>query len=93
VTLDVEARKEVVDTAGVATPLAMDDLVEIGVFAASEDAGTLGRRLYLRKHRLRAGRQTITVTLPHAPDRAGVDPYGLLDWEEGDDIERVEKGS
>jgi ABC-type transport system involved in multi-copper enzyme maturation permease subunit len=93
VTLDVEARKEVVDTAGVATPLAMDDLVEIGVFAASEDAGTLGRRLYLRKHRLRAGRQTITVTLPHEPDRAGVDPYGLLDWEEGDDIERVEKGS
>jgi hypothetical protein len=30
------------------------------------------------------------VTVPQAPARAGIDPYNLLDWEEGDNIEPVE---
>lgn len=90
VTLDVEARKEMVDTAGVATPLAMDDPVEIGVFAALE-AGSFERTVLHREmHRIRSGRQTITVLVPGRPEFAGIDPYGLLDWEEGDNIEPVE---
>ena len=90
VTLEVEARKEMVDTAGVATPLAMDDPVEIGVFAPLE-TGSLERRVLHREtHRIRSGRQTITVVVPERPEFAGIDPYGLLDWEEGDDIEPVE---
>jgi hypothetical protein len=92
VTLDVEARKESVDSAGVATPLPMDDPVEIGVFAAARPGEILGRPLYLRKHRVRAGRQTITVTVPRQPDRAGIDPYSLLDWEQGDNIEGLTIG-
>ena len=90
VTLEVEARKEMVDTAGVATPLAMDDPVEIGVFAPLEPGSFERRVLYREKHRIRSGRQTITVVVPGQPEFAGIDPYGLLDWEEGDDIEPVE---
>jgi hypothetical protein len=90
VTLDVEARKEMVDTAGVVTPLAMDDPVEIGVFAPL-DTGSVERRvLHREKHRIRSGRQTITVVVSGLPEYAGIDPYGLLDWEEGDNIEPVE---
>ena len=92
VTLEVEARKESVDSAGVETPLPMDDLVEVGVFAPRQEGESLGRVLYLRKHRIRPGRQTVTVTVPHEPERAGIDPYNLLDWEQGDNIEAVTIG-
>jgi hypothetical protein len=65
------------DSVGNDTPVAMDEMVEIGVFA---DQGNerLGRPLYLRKHRLRTGEQTITVTVRGRPARAGVDPYQML---------------
>ncbi|MBA2243758.1 MAG: hypothetical protein H0W11_02310 [Gemmatimonadetes bacterium] len=71
----------------------VNEWVEIGVFAAAEPGEILGRPLYLQKHRIRSGGQTITVTVPRKPARAGIDPYNLLDWEEGaddDNIERVE---
>ena len=93
VTLEVEARKEMVDTAGVETRLPLNDLVEIGIFAPRKEGEILGKPLYWQKHRIRSGRQTITVTLPEKSDRAGIDPYNLLDWEQGDNIEGLKIGS
>ena len=90
VTLDVQARKVVVDTAGVETPVPMDDWVQIGVFAPAERRNGLGEPLYLQMHRIRSTEQTITVTVPRRPARAGIDPYHLLiDWEIDDNIEEV----
>jgi ABC-2 type transport system permease protein len=89
VTLDVEARKETVDAAGVVTTLAMDDLVEIGIFAPRQQGEIERKLLYRQKHRIRSGRQTITVTVSTQPEYAGIDPYNLLDWEEGDNIEEL----
>jgi ABC-2 type transport system permease protein len=83
VTLDVEARKLVIDEAGVETVLAMDDWVEVGVFAGDEP-------IYLQKHRIRSGKQTITLTLPSRPTRAGIDPrFLLVDLATGDNVDRV----
>jgi hypothetical protein len=64
----------------------MDDLVEIGVFAgeASGKSG-LGEPLYLKQHRVHAGEQTITVTVPRRPTRAGVDPSRTLIERKRDD--------
>ena len=73
----MQARKVVVDSAGAETEVPMDDLVEVGVFAAAEDGG-LGEPLYLRMHRIRSGEQRITVTVPRQPARAGIDPRNLL---------------
>jgi len=70
VTLDVRARKVVVDEAGVTTEVPMDDWVEIGVFR--------DRDPYLQKQRIRSGKQTITLTVPQKPTRAGIDPNHLL---------------
>jgi hypothetical protein len=87
VTLDVQARKLVVDTAGVGRDVPMHDVVEIGVYGPE----ARGAPLYLRTHRLRAGAQTITVTVPRAPARAGVDPRGLLlDVRPADNVRPVE---
>jgi ABC-type transport system involved in multi-copper enzyme maturation permease subunit len=88
VTLDVQARKVVVDEAGVETEVAMDDWVEIGVFAPAEE---VDEPLYMQTHRIRSGTQTITVTVPRKPARAGIDPDLLLvNLETGDNIEEVE---
>ena len=84
-TLDVDARKVVIDEAGVETILPMDDWVEIGVYGE-------GGRLepYVQKHRIRSGKQTITVTVASKPTRAGIDPrFLLVDWATGDNVDEV----
>ena len=70
VTLDVRARKQVVDEAGVETEAPMEDWVEVGVYGDGAP--------HLEKRRIRSGRQTITVTVPRKPSRAGIDPQNLL---------------
>jgi hypothetical protein len=90
VTIEVEARKVVADSAGKETELPMNERVEIGIFAPAGPGEILGKPLYVQKHRVRSGTQTITVTVPHKPARGGIDPYNLLDWEEGDNIEGIE---
>jgi ABC-type transport system involved in multi-copper enzyme maturation permease subunit len=92
VTFEVDVKKVVADSAGRETELPMTDLVEIGVFAPAEAGEKLGKPLYVRKHRVPSGRQTITVTVAQKPARGGIDPYNLLDWEEGDNIEPIEIG-
>jgi len=90
VTFEIEARKVVADSAGKETELPMTEWVELGVFAAAEQGQVLGKPLYVEKHRIRSGRQAITVTVSDKPARGGIDPYNLLDWEEGDNIEAIE---
>jgi hypothetical protein len=82
VTLDVRARKMVFDSAGVETEVPMDEWIEIGVFATGEPGDPLSEPLFVRRHRIRSGTQTITVTVPRMPVVAGIDPYHVLDWEE-----------
>jgi hypothetical protein len=85
VTLYVDASKARADSVGRQTPIPMDDLVEVGVFAeATQDSG-LGETLYLKQHRVRSGKQTITVVVPRRPAHAGVDPYRKLIERERDD--------
>jgi ABC-2 type transport system permease protein len=77
VTLVVEARKVRADSLGNETEVPMDDLVEVGVFAPSPGAGP-DDAVYLHRHRIRSGRQTIRVIVPRLPSRAGLDPQRKL---------------
>jgi hypothetical protein len=87
VTLDVTARKLRADSVGHETETPMDDVVEIGVFAA--DAGS-GAPLYLKRHRIHGGRQTIRVIVPRQPSRAGIDPFHkLIDRDGADNVVAV----
>ena len=88
VTLHVTARKVRADSLGNETEVPMDDFIEIGVFAPG--AG-LGERLHLGRHRIRSGEQTIRVTVPREPARAGIDPYSqLIDRQRDDNVVEVE---
>jgi hypothetical protein len=77
VTLDVNARKVVVDTRGVETEGPMNDLIEIGVYGADGKA-TRGAQLYRALHRVKTGTQRINVVVASRPVRAGIDPRYLL---------------
>ncbi|MDB4912763.1 MAG: rane protein [Gemmatimonadetes bacterium] len=77
VTLDVTARKFVVDSSGAEVVQPMDDLVEVGI---SADSGSDSKpaTLYRRAHRVGAGRQQFVITVPRKPSRAGIDPRSIL---------------
>ena len=90
VTLDVRARKVVVDETGAETEMPMDELVEVGVFAPVEVGGELDDPLYVQEHEIRSGEQTIRVTVPRRPDLAGIDPYHRLDVVEQEDDDNIE---
>ncbi|MBC5991465.1 ABC transporter permease/M1 family aminopeptidase [Pontibacter cellulosilyticus] len=75
VTLEVKARKEVFDSAGVETEIPMEDWVMVGVL---EEGKSIHEPLYLKMHRIRSGEQTIKVTVPRKPARAGLDLTNLL---------------
>jgi hypothetical protein len=90
VTLTVGAKKVRADHAGRETEVAMDDWGEIGVFAAGE-GDALGEPLYLERHRIQRGQQTIRVTVPQEPARAGIDPYRkLIDRQRDNNVIGVE---
>jgi ABC-2 type transport system permease protein len=78
VTLQVEAAKLRSDSIGNDRAVPMDDLVDVAVFAAPRPGEARGAPLYRRKHRIRSGRQTLTVTVPGRPARAGIDPFNTL---------------
>jgi hypothetical protein len=77
----------------------MDDFVEIGIFTGGAPINTdlildfdeHGEVLHLQRHRIRTGRQTIRITVPQPPVRAGIDPYRkLVDRRGADNVTGVE---
>jgi aminopeptidase N len=84
VTLDIVAKKTRADSVGTETEVPMNDLVEIGVFARAKD-DNLGEPLHLTRQRIKSGKQTIQITVPREPARAGIDPYRKLIDRNGDD--------
>jgi ABC-2 type transport system permease protein len=90
VTLDVLARKVVVDTTGAETEVPMNDLVEVGVYGAG-GTSSRGVELYRALHRVKGGTQRITVLVRSKPVAAGVDPRNLLiDADPSDNIKGIE---
>lgn len=80
VTLDVLAQKMRANSVGVETPTPMDDFIEVGVFVSDNDAP-----IYMARHRIRSGKQTIRIIVPREPSRASVDPFRkLIERERGD---------
>ncbi len=88
VTLEVIAQKLRADSIGVETATPMNDFVEVGVFAPGKNDP-----LYLVRHRIRSGKQTLRIVVPREPSRAGVDPYRkLIERERGDNVMDVAIG-
>jgi ABC-type transport system involved in multi-copper enzyme maturation permease subunit len=87
VKLFVDASKARADSVGNKTPVAMDDLVEVGVFG---EPGAKGDLLYLKQHRIRSGKQVVEITVRGKPIRAGIDPHRkVIEREREDNVVAV----
>jgi ABC-type transport system involved in multi-copper enzyme maturation permease subunit len=78
VTMIVEAAKFEADGAGQETEVALDQLLDVAVFA--EDTDELGEddlppALRFERVRITSGEQTFTFTVSEQPGRVGIDPY------------------
>lgn len=78
VTIDVQGKKLRSDSAGNESETQMNDLVEVGVYAGDDIDEPLGEPLYLQRHRIKSGQQTITVSVTRQPGRVGIDPKNKL---------------
>jgi len=89
VRLTVEAHKMRCDGQGVETEIALDDMIDIGVFDEDEEP------LLLEKRRLMMPVTTFELVVDRPPAQAGIDPYHkLIDRVSDDnlkDVERAEK--
>ena len=87
VTLQVDAQKLKANALGREKPVPMNDVIEVAAFDAA------GKAIYRAPHRVRSGVQSITVTVPGMPARAGVDPeHELLDRKPEDNFAEVGGG-
>ncbi len=93
VSLTFKAKKIVYDSAGVETEMPLTyEWIPVGVYAEREPGhDRLSNPLYLKKHRIRSGEQTIRITVSHQPVLAGIDPHHLLDWEEKEDDDNIQE--
>ena len=83
VNLTVEAQKVYADSLGAETEAPLDHWIEVGVFADADEEEVL----YLQRHRITSGTNTIEIRVPSMPKRAGIDPYGkLLDRKNDDNV-------
>jgi hypothetical protein len=90
VTLEVETRKVTVDSIGIETNIPMNDWIEIGVYAPRAAGNSSAKVLYLQKHRIGSGKQTIILHVSEQPSRAGIDPNHLMiDLEMDDNVKKV----
>jgi ABC-2 type transport system permease protein len=88
VTLEVVAQKLRADGGGLETATPMNDLLEVGVYAAGKD-----EPVHVAHLRIRSGKQTIRLVVPHEPSRAGVDPFRkLIERERDDNVVEVNAG-
>jgi ABC-type transport system involved in multi-copper enzyme maturation permease subunit len=92
VTLALRAGKLYSDGLGKETPAAIDDVIEVAVFARAPGAGESAERvLHLERRHITEDQPTITVTVDEEPYEAGIDPYNkLIDRVPSDNRKRVD---
>jgi ABC-2 type transport system permease protein len=94
VRFEVEAKKLYADGKGKETEAPLDEVFDVGVFAA--EPGKLGYSaqsvLHFDRQRIKSGKQTLTVVVDKAPEFVGVDPYNKrIDRNSADNLTRIDK--
>jgi aminopeptidase N len=91
-TLEVSAAKKHSDGIGKESDVALDDWIEVGVFARAPGAKEREEKvLHLERRHVTAPKETITITVDAEPYDAGFDPYNkLIDRVPSDNRRRVE---
>lgn len=84
VQIEIESKKMYSDKDGKETPAEFEQEIDIGVLDKDD------KYLYLKKHKIKSGKNTVQVTISGEPAKAGVDPLNvLIDRNSGDNIMNV----
>jgi hypothetical protein len=90
VTMDVKARKYIVDKKGIERDVPMNDWIQIGVYGLPGQTKA-DQNLYMQQHRIRSGVQRIEIEVLGKPELAGIDPNSLLmDLDNYDNVTKVQ---
>lgn len=90
VAIHVRASKVRADSLGNEQAVAMSDLIDVGVFGDADPSSSLGKPLFMVKHRISAGDTTLHVVVDAPPRSVGIDPYNkLIDRNPGDNVMKV----
>jgi ABC-2 type transport system permease protein len=76
VRLEVESKKVRAENKGAETEVDFTDYIDIGIMGTGKDGKE--KELYLQKHKIRKGKNTIEVIVSEEPNKAGIDPYSKL---------------
>jgi len=89
VTLKVSSQKKSADGSGNETPMALHDLMDVGVFSGTREHL---KRLDLHKEWIEGENNTFEFLVGERPTFAGIDPYNrLIDRDPADNLIAVEK--
>ena len=89
----MEAAKKYADGKGVETVAPMDEVVEVGVFAAEPGKKGFAEKdvLLLQKLPVKTGKATLTLVVDREPKWAGIDPFTRrIDRNSDDNLVKVE---
>jgi hypothetical protein len=90
VTFDFSAEKIRADSVGSETPIAINDWIDVGVYALSNGAEKL---VYLEKHKVTEKRNSLVIRVKEKPSRVGIDPlHKLIDRHPNDNVGVVKGG-
>lgn len=68
----------------------LEDYIDIGIFAESQDEDKKERVLYLKKHKITEINNTISIIVDEKPTEVGVDPYNkLIDRQSNDNRQKL----
>lgn len=94
VTIKLDAEKSYQVGKGNYVPAAMNDYIDLAVFAANSKDKTgrmLVNPLYLKKHKFKSGDQTIVLVVKGKPISVGIDPYAkLIDQKPNDNMKNMD---
>jgi len=74
--LTIESKKFRADSIGVETEIAVDDWIDIGVYA--KDSKERSKPIYFERHKINKSKMEFKIMLDSEPGRAGIDPNFLL---------------
>ncbi|MFN9109791.1 MAG: hypothetical protein ACK5XN_06950, partial [Bacteroidota bacterium] len=92
VKLTTTSEKVRCDALGKETKVAINDFIDIGVFAKAADDENLGKALVYKRIKVTKKDNVFTFRTKEPPYQAGIDPYNyLIDRVPDDNLKKVEK--
>jgi ABC-2 type transport system permease protein len=79
------------DSLGAEKPIAINDYIDIGIFAKNEKSKSLGKSLLMKRIKIAKKENEFTFILAEEPAKVGIDPYNyLVDRMPDDNVKKVE---